>query len=153
FGVRASLAPLFSHNQGAQTIERLLNIFGPESLFIEIQRHHLRGEERLNQVLVQLAAQYRLPLLATNRVCYASPAFRPAFDVFTCIRNHTHLDAAGRLLSRNSERHVKSDREMRALFRDLPAAIENTGRLAERLQFTLENLGYEFPRYPVQPGE
>jgi error-prone DNA polymerase len=137
----------------SHTLERLLYIFGPQNLFVEIQRHRLRGEERLNQALIQLAEQYRLPLLTTNGVCYATPAFRAAFDVFTCIRNHTHLDAAGRLLSRNSERHVKGHQQMCELFRDLPAAIENTGRLADRLQFTLENLGYEFPRYPVQPSE
>jgi len=93
----------------------LLQIFGRENLFIEIQRHHLRGEERLNTALVQLAEKYDLPLLATNGVCYATPAVRPAYDVFTCIRHHTHLDAAGRLLSRNSERHLKSHEQMHEL--------------------------------------
>jgi error-prone DNA polymerase len=56
------------------------------------------------------------------------------------------------LLTQNAERHLKSDREMRAIFADLPEAIENTPRLAERLTFSLENLGYEFPEYPVSTG-
>jgi error-prone DNA polymerase len=73
-------------------------------------------------------------------------------DVFTCIRRHTHLDAAGKLLTQNAERYLKSDREMRELFRDLPEAIENTSRLAERLTFSLENIGYEFPDFPVPAG-
>ena len=59
---------------------------------------------------------------------------------------------AGKLLSRNAERHLKSDAEMRALFRDRPDAIENTGRLADRLEFSLENIGYEFPAFPVPDG-
>ena len=80
------------------------------------------------------------------------PNGRQALDVFTCIREHTHLDAAGKLLSRNAERHLKSDAEMRALFPDRPDAIENTGRLAERLEFSLENIGYEFPAFPVPDG-
>ena len=83
---------------------------------------------------------------------YAKPYGREVLDVFTCIREHTHLDAAGKLLTQNGERHLKNDREMRAIFADLPEAIENTSLLAERLTFSLENIGYEFPEYPVPVG-
>ena len=130
----------------------LIDTFGRENIYVEIQRHFLRGEERVNRQLVDFAAYYRLPILATNGVQYAKPYGREVLDVFTCIREHTHLDVAGKLLTRNSERHLKSDREMRELFRDLPEAIENTARLAERLTFSLENLGYEFPEFPVPDG-
>src|SRR6266516_107248 len=111
----------------------LIDVFGRENIFVEIQRHFLRGEERINQQLVDLAAHYRLPILATNGVQYAQPYGREVLDVFTCIREHTHLDAAGKLLTRNSERHLKSETEMSDLFRDLPEAIEKKSRLAERL--------------------
>jgi error-prone DNA polymerase len=73
-------------------------------------------------------------------------------DVFTCIREHTHLDAAGTRLTKNAERHLKSAAEMEALFRDRPDALTNTLRLAERLEFSLENIGYHFPDYPVPAG-
>jgi error-prone DNA polymerase len=136
----------------AEYAQRLIDAFGEENVSVEIQRHFLRGEERINRALCDLAAQYRLPLLATNGVQYATPRGREVLDVFTCIREHTHLDAAGTLLSQNAERHLKSDREMRALFRDLPEAITNTERLANRLQFSLENIGYEFPQFPVPAG-
>src|SRR6185437_7775048 len=134
-------------------VERLRSIFGRDHLFIEIQRHRIRGEERLNKARIDLAHHFRLPLLATNGVLYASETERPILDVLTCIRNHTHLDAAGKLLEQNAERYFKSAAQMRELFRDLPEAIENTVRLAERLNFTLENLGYEFPTFPVPPGK
>jgi error-prone DNA polymerase len=134
-------------------IEHLCNVFGRDNLFIEIQRHRIRGEERANKARVELARHFGLPLLATNGVIYASETERPILDVFTCIRNHTHLDAAGTLLEQNAERHLKSAAQMCELFRDLPEAITNTVRLAERLNFTLENLGYEFPAYPVKTGE
>jgi len=130
----------------------LINVFGRENVFVEIQRHFVRGEERINRQLVDLARVNRLSILATNGVQYAKPSGREVFDVFTCIREHTHLDAAGKLLAQNAERHLKSDRQMRELFRDLPEAIENTARLAERLTFSLENLGYKFPDYPVPAG-
>ena len=130
----------------------LIDTFGRENVFVEIQRHLVRGEERANQPLIDLARAAQLPLLATNGVQYATPSGRQVLDVFTCIREHTHLDAAGKQLTLNAERHLKSDAEMRALFRDLPEAIENTAVLAERLVFSLENIGYEFPEFPVPSG-
>jgi len=130
----------------------LIDLFGRDNVFIEIQRHFVRGEDRTNQRLSDLAEHCRLAVIATNGVQHARPNGRQTLDVFTCIREHTHLDAAGKLLSRNAERHLKSDAEMRALFCDRPDAIENTVRLAERLEFSLENIGYEFPAFPVPAG-
>jgi error-prone DNA polymerase len=130
----------------------LIDAFGREQIYIEIQRHLIRGEERINRRLIDLAEQHRLPLLATNGVQHATPLGREVLDVFTCIREHIHLDAAGRHLTKNAERHLKSAVEMKRLFRDRPDAIENTLRLAERLHFSLENLGYDFPAYPVPDG-
>ena len=132
---------------------RLASIFGRENVFVEIQRHLRRGEARENEALRELAAAAKLPLLATNGVLYATRAERAVLDVFTCARNHTHLDAAGRLLALNDERHLKPAERMARLFADTPEAVANTVRLAERLGFTLENLGYEFPRYRVPDGE
>jgi len=130
----------------------LINTFGRENVCVELQRHFIRGEEQINRQLIDLARAHQLPLVATNGVQYAKPYGRQVLDVFTCIREHTHLDAAGKLLTLNAERHLKSDREMRAIFPDLPEAIENTSRLAERLTFSLENIGYKFPEYPVPAG-
>jgi error-prone DNA polymerase len=136
----------------ADRAQFLIDIFGREKVFVELQRHFIRGEERMNRELIDLARAHQLPLVATNGVQYAKAYGREVLDVFTCIREHTHLDAAGKLLTQNAERQLKSDRQMRELFRDLPEAIENTSRLAERLAFSLENIGYEFPEYPVPVG-
>ena len=84
-----------------------------------------------------------MPLRSSAELC----------DVFTAIRHHHTLTTAGRLLARNSERHLKSPTEMAQLFADLPEAITNTVALSERLEFKLSQLGYEFPRYPVPEGE
>src|SRR5687768_16493364 len=110
-------------------LQRLLGIFGHDRLYVELQRHRLRGEDREITFLRDLAAAHNLPLLATGGVNYAVPSQRATADVFTCLRLHSPLDTAGRRLALNSERHVKSAREMALLFRDLPAAIENTVRL------------------------
>src|SRR5438132_7482167 len=136
----------------ANCVKLLIDAFGRENVFVELQRHFNRGEERTNRQLVHLARANGLSILATNGVQYAKPYGREVLDVFTCIREHTHLDAAGKLLTQNAEHHLKSDGEMRELFRDLPEAIENTSRLAERLTFSLKNIGYEFPSFPVPAG-
>jgi error-prone DNA polymerase len=146
------LIALFGSGSAPTRAEFLIDSFGRENVFVELQRHFIRGEERINRELVDLARAHRLPLLATNGVQYAKPYGREVLDVFTCIREHTHLDTAGKLITRNAEHHLKSDREMRAIFADLPEAIENTSRLAERLTFSLENIGYKFPEYPVSVG-
>ncbi len=134
-------------------VKTLIHAFGSERLFVEVQRHHVRGEERRVRALVALAQAQGLPLIATNGVAYAVPEHREVLDAFTCLRHKTHLDAAGLLLQPNAERHVKTPQAMAALFADLPEAVSNTARLADRLAFTLENLGYQFPEYPVPPGE
>jgi error-prone DNA polymerase len=132
---------------------KLAAVFGKENVFVEIQRHLRRGEEWELDALTDLSAATRLPLLATNGVCQALRGERGILDVFTCVRHHTHLEAAGRLLSLNDERHLKPAAMMRRLFPDHPEAVKNSVRLAERLQFSLQNLGYEFPRHPVPEGE
>ena len=148
----ASTLQACAAQNSANRAQFLIDAFRRENVFVELQRHFIRGEERINRELIDLARAHRLPLVATNGVQYAKPYGREVLDVFTCIREHTHLDAAGKLLTQNAERHLKCDREMRAIFADLPEAIENTSRLAERLTFSLENLGYEFPEYPVATG-
>jgi error-prone DNA polymerase len=134
-------------------VDQLLGIFGPGNVYVELQRHFQREEESRNRAAVTLAGSLNLPLLATNGVCYAIPQGRELCDAFTAIRNHRTLSTAGRLLTRNAERFLKSPQEMQQLFADLPEAIANTLELSSRLEFTLNDLGYEFPRYPVPEGE
>ncbi|MBV9876588.1 MAG: error-prone DNA polymerase [Verrucomicrobia bacterium] len=131
----------------------LKRCFGADQLFIEIQRHHQRDEPWIERQLLQLAEKHRLKLVATNGVLYATPEQRLALDVFTCARQHTHLDLAGQLLEPNAERHLKNTATMCALFKDLPQSVANTVAIAKEIEFTLENLGYEFPRFSVPPGE
>jgi error-prone DNA polymerase len=140
-------------NDAQRSVEWLLDMFGKKNVYAELQRHFDRDEEARNQAVIDLARRNHLPLLATNGVCHAAPARREVSDVFTCLRNHVRLETAGRLLARNSERHLKSGAAMAELFADLPEAIANTAELSSRLQFTLEDLGYEFPTYPVPRGE
>jgi error-prone DNA polymerase len=141
-----------SRRDPESVLRKLCAIFGADNVFVEIQRHRIRGEEHVVRSQMELAGRLQLPLLATNGAVCATEAERPVLDVFTCIRHHTHLDAAGKLLSLNGERHLKGAGRMIELFHDCPEAVRNTIRLAGRLNFTLEHLGYEFPNYDVPAG-
>jgi error-prone DNA polymerase len=138
---------------GIEAVRQLCEIFGRDNVYLELQRHFRREEEARNQAAMEIAHQLRLPVLATNGVSYAQPQEREVLDVFTCIRKHVTLAAAGRLVSRNSEGYLKRPAEMTRLFADIPEAIANTEILSSRLAFTLKDLGYQFPKYPVPDGE
>ncbi len=152
-GVLAASLSNKGFEDARKDIELLTTIFGRKNVYVELQRHCHVVEERRNQAAVRIGETLGLPLLATNGVRYATAPEREILDVFTCIRNHCKLETAGRLLERNDERHLRSTEEMVQLFSDLPQAIHNTLELSARLEYTLADHGYEFPRYPVPEGE
>jgi error-prone DNA polymerase len=115
---------------GHRVVEQLTCIFGPENVYVELQRRQEREEEWRNRVApLHIARSLKLPVITTNGVCYANAYDREILDVFTAIRAHIKLDQAGRLLAFNSQRFLCPAREMCALLRDVPGAIENTGHL------------------------
>ena len=134
-------------------LDRLVGIFGRAQVYVEVQRHLQRQQEDDNEMLVCLAGAFRVPVVATGGVRFASPEERPLFDVLTCIREHVSLRQAGRRISANAERYLKPPAQMARLFADMPHAVSATLDLADRLQFSMHDLGYRFPRYPVPPGE
>ncbi|WP_316168151.1 MULTISPECIES: error-prone DNA polymerase [unclassified Bradyrhizobium] len=113
-----------------------------------------RGDDRRRLArLARLAASAHVPLIATNDVLYHHPARRPLQDVLTCIREKTTIEAVGRKLEANAERHLKPAQEMARLFRDHPDAIAETVRFADRITFSLDQLKYQYPDEPVPPGK
>src|SRR6266852_4347100 len=136
----------------AANLMRLKSLFGAR-LAVDVHRHGERAGERLARRLADLAAAQRVPVVATNDVRHATPDGRALLDVLTCIRLGTTLDQAGRRLLANAERHLKASAEMAALFHDLPDAVRQSRRIAERCTFTLADLGYRFPEFPLAAGE
>ena len=113
-----------------------------------------RGDDRRRLARLRRIADHAdVPLLATNEVLYHDPSRRPLQDVLTCIREKTTIEAIGRRLEANGERHLKPAAEMTRLFRDMPDAIAETMRLADRITFSLDQLKYQYPDEPVPPGK
>ncbi len=132
--------------------ERLHAVF-PGRLHVELARHGIRAEEHRNQALVRLAQGLKVPVVATGGVRYATAADKPLYDLMTAIRHHVTVDDAGARLARERQRRLKSPEEMHRLFADLPQAVHAAHELAAELDFTLDDLGYRFPDYPLPKGE
>lgn len=135
-----------------QALDSLSGVFGRGRLYVELQVHFDEQEDRRNRALIELARRYGLPLVATNDVRFARPEQLLLCDALTCVRHGVTLAEAGRKLLPNAERHLKSPSEMAELFADLPEAIESTRAIAERCQFSLRDLSYRFPDFPLPPG-
>jgi error-prone DNA polymerase len=98
-----------------------------------------------------LARAHGLGLLATNDVHYHAPCRRALQDVMTAIRHKTTVAAAGHLLNPNAERHLKSPAQMQRLFARWPHAIAAARAVADRCDFSLDELRYEYPQ-EIYPG-
>ena len=145
---------LMGHSYGVGgVLDRLLGLFGRTQVYVELQRHLLREEEHDNHALLAMASAYHVPVIATNGVRFADTSNRPLYDVLTCIRHKTTLARIGRRLHQNAERYLKPPSVMAALFRDLPDAVTATRELTDRLSYTMADLGYRFPKYPVPSEE
>ena len=128
-------------------------LFGPGRLYLEAQRHFDAAEAHRVRAARAQAEAFGVGVVATNDVRYATIDRRRIHDVLTCARLGVTVDDVGRRLSPSAEHHLKSPAEMAALFRDQPDAVRASRAIAERCAFTLADLGYEFPRYPVPDGE
>jgi error-prone DNA polymerase len=140
-----------------ETLDRAQSIFNAESserrLWVDVSRHLDRAAESAARRAAAIAEQHRVPIVASNDVRHAQPADRQLFDALTCLRWKTSLDRAGRRLAVNAERFLRPRHEMAQRFADHPGWVRATREIAERCAFTLENLGYRFPHYPVPRGE
>ena len=94
-----------------------------------------------------------MPLLAVNDVLYHEPRRRILQDTVTCIREHLTIFEAGRRLEANAERHLKTPEEMARLFREFPRALEQTQRILARIDFSLDELRYNYPEETIGNGE
>ena len=137
----------------AQTILARLKNSRADGVWLAASLLYRGDDKRRLARLHLLALAAKVPLLATNEVLYHHPARRPLQDVLTCIREKTTIDAIGKRLEANAERYLKPPREMARLFRDMPEAISETMRFANRISFSLDQLKYQYPDEPVPPGK
>jgi len=114
-------------------LQELQTAFG-DRLYVELQRHGLPEEAAAEGVLVELAYELGLPLVATCDVRFAKPEQHPVHDVLLCIANSAYVSQADRPRA-SPQQYLKSPAEMMAAFADLPEALESTVEIARRCAF------------------
>ena len=135
-GARGAAGRLIAEGQmpaAEEAIESLERVF-PGRLYVELQRHGLPLERRIEPALIEIAYARNLPLVATNDVYFADSAMYEAHDTLLCIAGGSYVGEAQRRRE-TPEHRFKSAAEMRALFADLPEAIDNTLVVAQRCAF------------------
>jgi error-prone DNA polymerase len=135
----------------ASMLQRLASAL-PNRVWLGANMLRTGADARRLAKLKALADNVGIPLLATNDALYAKPESRPLHDIISCIREGTNIHAAGKKLLANAERHLKSPDEMARLFRAEPGALTATQNLLSRIDFTLDDLRYEYPHEPVPEG-
>ncbi|WP_267348038.1 error-prone DNA polymerase [Sphingomonas sp. GM_Shp_2] len=145
------LPPIRADPALAQTL-RLLRDAAPGQIWLGISMPRAGSDRRRLTRLARLAGSMGIPLLATTDALYAEPADRSLHDVLTCIRDGITIQRAGRRLAANAERHLKPAIEMARLFADQPQALSESMAILERIDFTLDQLSYEYPHEPVPDG-
>ena len=132
---------------------RYRDYFGPDGVFVELQRNFLRGDRERNQALTALAHEVGTPVVATGDVLYHEPSRYRLQHALVAAKHNTTLDQALRHIQPNCEFYLKSPAQMEELFPDVPEAVRNTQRIAERCQFNLDiDLGYKLPEPLVPEG-
>ncbi len=132
------------------TAESLKNIFG-DRLYVELTRHGNKYEEKLEDLLVDLAYKYNVPLVATNDVHFAKSTQFEAYDALTCIKHGRYITEKNREIL-NPNYYLKNQGEMMELFADIPEAIQNTVEIAKRCSFYLQEGKPMLPSFPTENG-
>ena len=135
-----------------QRAARLQDIFGRDSMFVELQDHGLPEQHRTNPPLLELARKIKAPLLATNDSHYTHRSDALAHDALLCVQTGSLRDDPNRFKFHGDEHFLKTAAEMRSLFSDLPEACDNTLWIAERADVEIEFGRPQLPQFDLPPG-
>ncbi len=135
-----------------QLVTEYIEIFGRENFYIELQNHGLPEQQTINEGLLRLAQEFKLPLLATNDAHYLNREDAGIHDVLLCVQTNTHIDDPKRLKFGTQEFYLKSPQEMHALFAGHPDALANTLEVASRCTLTLEFGRVQLPAPDLPEG-
>jgi len=125
----------------------LLEMFGEDHFYLEIQDHGIREQKMINHGLMQLSRELNIPLVATNDVHYTTKDEYEEHDIFLCMQTGKTVSEENRMKLSTNEFYLKSEEEMTALFQNVPGAIENTEKIAEMCNFDFDFTNSFIPGY------
>jgi len=139
--------------EAKQAASELRDIFGAENFYLEIMDHGIDIETRVKADLLKLGKELGLPLLATNDLHYTHHEDAASHEALLCVQSGSTIADPKRFKFENNEFYLKSAKEMRALFSDIPEACDNTLLIAERCNITMRENENLLPQYSVPSGE
>lgn len=131
---------------------RLKNIMGEDNFFLELQDHGITDQTTVNMALMEMSKRLDIPLVATNDVHYTYADDADSHDILLCLQTQKKLEDTDRMRYEGGQYYVKSEEEMRALFKYAPEAIDNTGKIAARCHVEIEFNNYKLPHFDVPEG-
>lgn len=132
---------------------KLIEIFGKENVYLEIQDHGMLEQKEINQKLIKLGRDLNLPLAVTNDIHYTSREDSSPHDVLLCIQTAKNIDDTDRMRFPNDEFYLKSREELEHSFMHVKEALDNTVKIAERCNIDFDFNTTHLPQYPVPEGE
>lgn len=133
--------------------EEMRDIFGQNNFYLELQRHGLDEQTKVNSVLKSISERTGIPLVATNDVHYLRRADADTQAIMMCIQTNSRITDGRPIGFETNEFYYKSTSEMEELFSDIPEAVENTVKIAERCNFDFEFGKYYLPSFDTPNGE
>jgi len=140
------------YNTAKTIANRLNSIFGQDNFFLELQSNGIEEQNLVNQGLIKLSKETAIPLVATNDAHYLRRTDAKAHEVLLCIQTGKKITDEDRMRFSTDDFYIKSTEEMSALFRNVPEAVENTVKIAERCNVELEFNKLHLPEFNVEGG-
>jgi len=135
-----------------EVIKKHLDIFGSGNYYLELQDHGIAEQTTVNQALLRLSKEMNVPLVATNDIHYTYKEDAASHDLLLCIQTGRTVKDENRMRYEGEQYYVKSEEEMRSLFKYAPEAISNTQMIADRCNIEIEFHNTKLPHYEVPEG-
>lgn len=140
--------------EAEKMLQTMLDIFGQNNFFLELQRNAIDGKEiQPNEQLIALGAKFNVPVVATQDCHYISKDDAEAQDVMVCIGTARNVDDTNRLNMRGHDLSLRSQAEMKSVFKDIPEAISNTQIIANRCDVKIPIGQRLFPKVKLPPNK
>ncbi|MCF7832104.1 MAG: DNA polymerase III subunit alpha [Candidatus Marinimicrobia bacterium] len=147
-GEAAMMARIKGYNEAKEAALEYADIF-PGRFYLEIQRHGLPEEDIVNDVFIKVSKETGIPLVCANDSHYAKREHFEAHDALLCIGTASNISDTNRMKYANDQFYYKTPEEMALLFQDVPEAVENTVKIAERCNYAPETDKYHLPSFPI----
>lgn len=141
------------YNAALKAADELSNIFGPGNFYIELMDHELIEQKKVNQDLLKIARELKLPVVATNDIHYLEHDQHAAHETLLCIQTQTVLTDPKRMKLASDNFYFKTPQEMAAQFHWAPQALRSTLEIAEKCNLKLDFDQYHLPRYDPPDGK